>query len=92
MIGICYFPLIECIIDILSSIIYEISVGINILKNISYVLSYVKKCNCFREDGLADIFDGMSSGWGKEYILAIMVNFRIDTYESVSLIIFILTK
>ena len=62
MTGVCYFPLVGCIIGILSSTLYECCNILFIPNEICCVLSMIFHfclCNCFHEDGLADTFDGM---------------------------------
>ncbi len=89
-----YFPLIGVLVGAVGALVFWLS-DILLPLEIALLLSMastVLLTGAFHEDGLADAVDGLGGGWGKEQVLAIMVDSRIGSYGAIGLFLVLLTK
>lgn len=89
-----YFPLIGCIVALLSSIVFFffhkfVSPDIAIL---ALMITSLLTTGAFHEDGFADTCDAFGGGWTKEKILAIMKDSRLGTYGVAGLVLMLTAK
>ena len=89
------FPLIGYIIGIISGIIGELCININLSIFLSCTIAIafsVMITGAFHEDGLADIADGFGAGGSPEKINKIIHDSRLGTYGTTALILGLLIR
>lgn len=89
-----YFPLVGMMIGVLGASIFWVChlllpLEVAVLVSMGFT---VLLTGAFHEDGLADAADGLGGGWTKEQVLTIMMDSRIGSYGTVSLLLVLLMK